>query len=212
MESSFFCHLQLRRRSQPHPLYPPVTLASGHYFSICILPDHFLWGHGRQHSEHWWQIQAVWGLCLLYWPGQGLYETPGDFDGWHTAATLRRYWTQGCVDCRLVDGNWGAPRTLKDTPEMETILKGQTKKLRKTFTDMTGRSLTGCSRPTCSFFILSCGCGRHCWRGLHLGFSAAFIHAAKGDPGIQNVKQGDFCEKGNTADWTSPWTERTLYL
>lgn len=66
---------------------------------------------------------------------------------------------------------------------------------------MRGRSITGCS-PTCSFFILSRGCWRHCWCGFRLGFSAAFIHATKGDPGIQNMKQGDFCEKGNTADWT----------
>lgn len=76
---------------------------------------------------------------------------------------------------------------------------------------MKGRSITGCS-PTCSFFIPCCRCWRHCWRGFHLGFSAAFIHATKGDPGIQNVEQGDFCEKGNTTAWTSLQIERTLYL
>lgn len=68
----------------------------------------------------------------LFWPGREVYKTPGDSDGWRTAATLRRYWTQGCVDCHPVGGNWRAPRTLKDTPGMETILTGQTKKKIKT--------------------------------------------------------------------------------
>lgn len=107
---------------------PPVTLASGHDISIRILPDHFLQGHkwqqycrSKQHTEHRWWKQRV------FWPGWGLYETPGGFDGWRTAAAPHRYWTRARDDCRLVGGNCGAPRTPKGTPEMKTILTGQTK-------------------------------------------------------------------------------------
>lgn len=135
-----------------------------------------------------------------FWPGWGLCETPGDFGGWRTAGAPHRYWTQARVDCRLVGGNCQAPRTLKDTPEMKSILK-QKKQTNQNWHLYKGRSLTGC-RCTCSFFILSCGCWRHCWWRhcwwrFELCISAALVHTTECDPGIQDVKQGDFCETGN---------------
>lgn len=141
----------------------------------------------------------------LFWPGLGLCETPGDSDGWHTAKALRHCWTPVRVDCLLGGDSWQAPQTLKGTLETEAVLieqKAKEKQLRNHISAtifilyaviLNGKSV--CS-STCSFFILSWGCWRGCWRWVCLVFSTAFIDITKSNPGIQHMKQGNFCKRG----------------